>query len=223
MKKAVLLAWLLLCLETSMAQPVIGIVFKYDQQPLPALPWLLPGGMQISDLKFYLTSVSTWKDGQQLWKEADSYHLIDASDTASLALPIASSAGKIFDAVEFYLGVDSAKSESGIMDGDLDPLHGMYWTWQSGYIHFRMEGSCSVCPPPRKEFQLHIGGYRHPHSTVLRVLIPCKGEKNLRLNVDLKPLLNQLSFPEDAHVMSPGVRAKALAAAASGMFSLTAE
>ena len=25
--------------------------------------------------------------------------------------------------------------------GDLDPLKGMYWTWQSGYINFKIEGS----------------------------------------------------------------------------------
>lgn len=206
-----------------MAQKSISVVFKYDEQTLSALPWHLPGGMEISDLKFYISSVSLRKDGMPVWKEVNGYHLVDASDPSSLEIELAPPEGKIFDTLEFHLGVDSAKSESGIMDGDLDPLLGMYWTWQSGYIHFRLEGSCPVCPPPRREFQLHIGGYRHPFSTVKRILIPCNGGSKMILYVNLRPILNQVSFPQDAHVMSPGARAKALADAAPEMFSITAE
>ena len=66
------------------------------------------------------------------------------------------------DKIKFNLGIDSLTNVSGVMGGDLDPTKGMYWTWQSGYINFKMEGSSAVCPTRNHEFQFHIGGYQDP-------------------------------------------------------------
>ena len=48
------------------------------------------------------------------------------------------------------------------MGGDLDPTKGMYWAWQSGYINFKMEGSCSQCLATKNNFEFHLGGYQQP-------------------------------------------------------------
>ena len=111
MKKAVLLSWFLLWLKSSIGQTNIDVVFIYNNRPLSSLPWLLPGGMEITNLKFYISSVTLWKDGAPLWKEGNSYHLIDVNDTSSLDLSLTAPGAKDFDTLEFQLGVDSAKSE----------------------------------------------------------------------------------------------------------------
>jgi len=215
MKKALFFILILFPFHFSCGQSRMTVVFKYDKQALGDLPWKLPDGIEIGDLRFYISSLTMGKNGEVVWRERNSYHLLDAKDPSTLSISMSGPGEEDVDFLEFYLGVDSAKSESGVMDGDLDPLRGMFWTWQSGYIHFRMEGTCSACPPPRREFQLHLGGYRHPFSSVKRITLPIKGGQELKLHADLKFLMNQVSFPSDAHIMSPGTRACALAEAAS--------
>ena len=41
---------------------------------------------------------------------------------------------------DLYLGVDSVLNYNGVHEGALDPINGMYWTWQTGYIHCKLEG-----------------------------------------------------------------------------------
>jgi hypothetical protein len=43
--------------------------------------------------------------------------------------------------IRFLLGVDSARNVSGIQTGALDPARGMFWTWNSGYVMAKIEGS----------------------------------------------------------------------------------
>lgn len=60
-------------------------------------------------------------------------------------------------------GVDSITQETSKFNGDLDPLHGMYWTWQSGYIQLKLE--CTELSGESHEkngIQLHIGGFTLP-------------------------------------------------------------
>ena len=57
------------------------------------------------------------------------------------------------------------------MDGDLDPLKGMYWAWSSGFINFKLEGSCLNCGS-EKEFTYHIGGFIAPYQSFQTASIP---------------------------------------------------
>lgn len=59
-------------------------------------------------------------------------------------------------------GVDSLLQVSGVQSGALDPLKGMYWTWQTGYIQFKMEGILSkdTLGEGLIPIQLHLGGFQ---------------------------------------------------------------
>jgi hypothetical protein len=42
--------------------------------------------------------------------------------------------------LDLLLGVDSVNNHSGMQEGDLDPANGMFWTWNTGYIFYRIKG-----------------------------------------------------------------------------------
>ncbi|SKA08151.1 hypothetical protein SAMN04488128_102633 [Chitinophaga eiseniae] len=66
--------------------------------------------------------------------------------------------------VKFMIGVDSARNVMDIKKrpGDLDPAeggYGMYWSWNSGYIFAKLEGSSPASTDAQKQFRYHIGLY----------------------------------------------------------------
>jgi hypothetical protein len=67
------------------------------------------------------------------------------------------------------LGVDSIRNVSGIQTGALDPLKGMFWTWNSGYVMAKLEGSSESSNSAGNRFTYHIGGFR-PGMNVLKTI-----------------------------------------------------
>lgn len=69
--------------------------------------------------------------------------------------------------VQFIIGVDSLRSTMDISrrTGVLDPSgghDGMYWTWNSGYIFLKLEGTSPAAPADangNRRFRFHIGGF----------------------------------------------------------------
>lgn len=66
------------------------------------------------------------------------------------------------------IGVDSLKSAGGAGErtGVLDPTSygddGMWWSWNSGYIFMKLEGTSTAIPTaikPDQKFAIHVGGY----------------------------------------------------------------
>jgi hypothetical protein len=131
---------------------------------------------------------------------------VDLRDSQTHHIPLAVPAGLAYDTLVYGLGVDSLTQAGGVRGGALDPLQGMYWTWQSGYIHFKLEGSCASCPDRGKSFQLHLGGYLAPWSALqtLRAAVPAG--HGLACHVDLKPVLLGADLSHTPRVMSPGER-----------------
>jgi hypothetical protein len=108
--------------------------------------------------------------------------------------------------VSGIIGIDSSRQVSGVFEGELDPTKGMYWTWQAGYIHIKIEGKRKSASGSWIPFRYHLGGYRSPHSTIREWSADVlNGEAILR--IDLMRFLS--SIPEDipTEVMSPGPQA----------------
>lgn len=93
------------------------------------------------------------------------YWLSDLGATSSMAISASIVPGS-YNRLSFLLGVDSARNVSGIQSGALDPALGMFWTWNSGYIFFKMEGNSSASTEPNGKFEYHIGGFRYPNSAI---------------------------------------------------------
>ena len=99
--------------------------------------------IQITAFKFYISNLELLNKNKSVWKDSIPFHLIDAFNEKTLAFKIPTNIP--YTKVKFNLGIDSITNVSGAMGGDLDPTKGMYWTWQSGYINFKLEGISNLC------------------------------------------------------------------------------
>ena len=113
--------------------------------------------VQFTEFKLYIAVLS--KKNQK----AKEYHLIDLKNPETLKIILDENDNSNTTIIQF--GIDSVTSVSGAMDDDLDPINNMYWTWQSGYINLKLEGTISTSTEKNQLFQYHIGGYSHPFNT----------------------------------------------------------
>jgi hypothetical protein len=120
---------------------------------------------KVTALKYFISNISFTKtDGSVYAVPQDScYFIIDHSQSSSLTPIVTTPAGQ-YTKMSFLIGVDSLRNTKDISQrlGALDPTGSaadMYWTWNSGYIFFKMEGSSPVSPQTDKSFRYHIGLY----------------------------------------------------------------
>lgn len=109
-----------------------------------------------------------------LLKEA---HLVDEGDSSSLTLNLSTEFDRI-RTIRFVVGVDSLANTGGVQGGDLDPMLGMFWTWNTGYVYARLEGESDSAHSPAHRFTWDIGGYKDPANALRTVTLEMgKGRK----------------------------------------------
>lgn len=116
----------------------------------------------VTRLKYYISKVQFYKVDALIYEMPESYFLVDESNQASTKLEIPNVPAGDYTSVRFTIGVDSARNVSGAQTGALDPANGMFWTWSSGYIFFKLEGTSPASTQAGNSYIYHIGGY---HST----------------------------------------------------------
>lgn len=163
--------------------------------------------IQFTSLRFYLSQVALLQGEVIVWQETDSYHLIDLSDSNSLKLALDLPPGLVYDSLSVQLGIDSLTHELGVFGGELDPVKGMYWTWQSGYINVKLEGSSPLCPTRKNQFTYHLGGYQAPFATAQRICLSVAPNQAIGIVVDLEPFFQALDLTTQHTLMSPGPKA----------------
>lgn len=141
----------------------------------------------------------------------NSYFLVDLEDESSLKFELPRTHTGDVEAISFLIGTDSVVNVSGAFDGDLDPIHGMYWTWNSGYINIKLEGE-KLIEDGTLPFEFHIGGYAGDQATARNVTLSDMDLNNeIELYIDLGKFLNMIDLTETTAVMSPGKKAVKLA------------
>jgi hypothetical protein len=126
--------------------------------------------VRIDVFKFYLSNICL--NGNKLFCEKESYHLIDAEDPKTLSFTIKNIPNGDYKTLSFAIGVDSLKNTQGVLTGDLDPIKGMYWAWNTGYIAAKLEGNSKVCKTLHNAFEFHIGGYLSPYVSLRKGSLP---------------------------------------------------
>ena len=154
----------------------------------------------INKLQFYISDLRFYSRNKEVLEYHKKYILIDIENEHSLKISIPSNL--IFDQALFNIGIDEETNKTGAKGGDLDPIHGMYWTWNSGYINFKLEGLYNH----NNEFLLHIGGFMKPYNTLQKVKINIAKEHNNKLELNFDKFLNSLDFNLDK-ILSPGKNA----------------
>jgi hypothetical protein len=123
--------------------------------------------LYIDLFKFYLSAFEL--QGSNFFFEPKSYHLINVDEEKTLSFTIKNIDAGSYDKINFNIGIDSLTNTSGALDGDLDPVKGMYWAWNTGYIAAKIEGRSKVCKTHNNEFEFHIGGYLYPYNSLRKV------------------------------------------------------
>lgn len=143
----------------------------------------------IDRLQYYISNISVEKSDGTLYvvPQEESYFLIREHDRSTRHARVMVPEGD-YVKLHFMVGVDSARNTMGIDErtGVLDPTgddeHGMYWSWNSGYIFFKFEGISPEAPldaTNQNKFRFHIGGYGGYNSPTLN---------NTRMvSIDLEP------------------------------------
>ncbi|MBI3135151.1 MAG: hypothetical protein HYZ14_10805 [Bacteroidetes bacterium] len=174
----------------------------------------------IETLRFYISGIEFFSRGECVYKEKNSFHLVDLAKPQSLNISLAGLAGLEYDQLTFNLGIDSTTNVSGAMGGELDPSTGMYWTWQSGYINFKLEGHYHSGATKMQQFVYHLGGYAYPFAGIQQVKLPCKPNQNHILILALDYLLQADFSAIHPNIMSPGAEAVQMAKMVAAQFSL---
>lgn len=124
------------------------------------------------------------------------YYLVNQEEPGSMRITLDSIPNEIYTAIRFTLGVDSIDNCSGAQSGALDPINGMFWAWNSGYIFLKMEGISPVSNSNGKRLEFHIGGYREPDNCIKTIYLTLKqpintGQTNGGV-IDIKADINHL-------------------------------
>ena len=179
----------------------------------------------ITKLRYYISNI--YLNGNEQLAEHDNYQLINEPTTTSFTIPV--KAGK-YNSIKFLLGVDSIKNCSGIQDGALDPMNDMFWTWNSGYVMFKLEGISQSSPSVNHRIEHHIGGYRFGNKVATPIVLNYNeifieenntAELFIEMNLDKYWLsANNIKIAEMPVCTLPGELAKKVAANFSSLFSI---
>ena len=167
--------------------------------------------LQLNTLRFYLNNVELSYQGKQVWTSGKEHFLVDAMDDSRRSIELLLPEGLEYDELSFVVGVDSSLQVNGAHSGVLDPIQGMYWTWQSGYIHWKLEAEAKI-GGKREAITWHVGGYRQPFNTLRRVSLPVvSGRTHMKIGIDVFSLLAAKQTDIDYTIMSPSKQAVHLA------------
>jgi len=121
--------------------------------------------IQGSTLRYFVSNIALIRADGSLYvvPQQHSYFLVDESIPSSKSLTLNDIPIGKYTGLRFMIGVDSLRSTMGLdqRTGVLDigaAAQDMYWSWNSGYIHFKFEGSFTS-PLASGDIRYHIGGF----------------------------------------------------------------
>lgn len=121
---------------------------------------------KVETLRYYISNIKLKRVDGTFYEDplsedgSKGYYLIDDSNQASTFITLEGVPFDQYTAVEFAIGVDANRVSQGAQTGALDPAHKHFWTWNSGYIFVKIEGTSSYSTEDGNEFLYHVGGYK---------------------------------------------------------------
>ncbi len=119
---------------------------------------------------YFVSNVKlTRTDGQEYVVPPDSsYFLVKENVPTSQTITLQNVPAGVYKSISFVIGVDSLRStmdvsrRTGVLDpaGDHTSASGMYWSWNSGYIFMKLEGTSPSAPTDatgKNTFRYHVG------------------------------------------------------------------
>lgn len=185
----------------------------------------LPNGESVKGtmLKYFVSNISLEKaDGTTyVIPQNESYFLVDESIESTKKIKLDHIPSGTYTAIRYTIGVDSLRSTMGLekRKGILDigaAAQDMYWSWNSGYIHLKFEGTFTA-PSASGDIRYHVGGfggYSSPTINAIRIIrlslidaplvITGSTQNSLAISADLKKMFTgaiPFSVAENSSVM----------------------
>jgi len=199
----------------SYATPIVKLKITplFNNQSITENTWFVSSqkdSIQFTKLKFYFTDFQVKSIKGEINTIDHSNYLIDIFQPETLEIQLSTVSFSNGDELSFNLGVSSDMNTTGAHSGALDPSNGMFWSWQSGYINFKIEGISPSSKTRQNKFQFHIGGYQSPYNT-LRRLTFILNKQTTQLNLNLEGFFERTKLAVDNQIMVPGEKANELA------------
>ncbi|MBL7916056.1 MAG: hypothetical protein JNL49_13565 [Bacteroidia bacterium] len=161
----------------------------------------------VSVLKYYLSNfVFIADDGSEFY--APNYELIIESDASYKTFVIDNVPNGNYTSMRFFMGVDSTRNFSGALTGDLDPVHGMLWDWNTGYLYFMHEGEFIDSTGAILPITFHYGTLKSLVTEEIPISIKVSGkQRTIELSFNLNKVYaspNQMNFNGDNFHQSTG-------------------
>lgn len=200
----------LLAGTASPAQVLLHLDHRVGKQPLvlDSVWYRTSGGdsLTFSLLQYFISNIELIKTNGEKYTipKKESFFLVKEQADSTRTIALTAPEG-IYSAISFLVGVDSVTStlcigeRKGVLDPGRDMSAGesMYWTWNSGYIFFKLEGSSPGIPADAtgfRQFEFHIGGYGGYNSPTInnirRVTIHLPAKEPLRVSTDKKTIVH---------------------------------
>jgi hypothetical protein len=113
----------------------------------------------VTKFNYFISNVVLTSSDGARFVEPESYHLIKHIGGLT-SFTITNLPKGTYTKIEFLMGVDSLRNVSGSQTGALDIGNDMYWTWDNGYIFFKLEGTYTSNNVSVKDnYVIHIGGF----------------------------------------------------------------
>lgn len=202
----------------------IIVIANYDGQPIEKNKWYHSkrnDSVRLTKVKFYLTNFRLLSTTGPLLPIEEKNLLIDGFliNKIKLNFKVPKNTKDLILACD--LGVDKKYNMSGANSGDLDPVNGMFWSWQSGYINFKIEGVSPSCNTRKNKFQFHIGGYQTPHQTKRQLSFKLENWDiyNLVISIELSKFFDDLELGTINQLTTTGAKASQMANQFQKIFS----
>lgn len=170
---------LLICNRLHAQNSTVEVNFQhvYNNKPIQFDTVLYSNGLNqnftLSKFKYYISNIRLVPMQTQR-KKGQNIYLIEEADDHSKKMILEAKKNIQYSGVEFSIGVDSTLNCSGAQSGALDPINGMFWTWNNGYIFLKLEGKSPSASSTGKILEYHIGGYKSPSNNNRMVYLPFK-------------------------------------------------
>jgi hypothetical protein len=121
--------------------------------------------LTFSTVKYYVSNVQLTQTDGSIWSAPNSYYLVDLSSPITALITISDVPVADYKGFSFTLGVDSVRNVSGAQTGALDPVNTMFWSWNTGYIFTKIEGTSPQVTGMGGAFEYHLGGFKESNNT----------------------------------------------------------
>ncbi|PZF72882.1 MbnP family protein [Taibaiella soli] len=185
----------------------------------------------VSRFNYYISNVSLKSANGATYTEANSYHLVQQEDLTSTSFDMSDVPNGSYSSITFTIGVDSLHNVSGAQTGALDPVNGMFWSWNTGYIMLKFEGNSPKSTQPDGKLMFHCGGFSGANSVLKTITLnfPQAIQVNtstphVHLQADVLQLFNspnKIDFSNLMIIHMPGADAKSISDNYANMFTIT--